>query len=138
MLVDHVTKIKTDICKFIVKKENKEVECEKEVTYENSTSNMWMHLLSIHDQALAEFIINNSQLLTILSSQKFIAFCQALDLYYQVPNDKALKCMINKAYLYNYLGITCHWIDNKMNLHEIILGNQCCEYPYIAENIKEA
>ncbi|CAG8769676.1 16085_t:CDS:2, partial [Gigaspora rosea] len=48
---------------------------------------------------LAEFIIYNSQPLTILSSQKFIAFCQALDAYYQVPNDKVLKCMINEAYL---------------------------------------
>ncbi|CAG8460021.1 17383_t:CDS:2 [Gigaspora rosea] len=116
--IDPVTKIKTDICKVIVKKGNKEVECGKEVTYNNSTSNMWTHLSSIHesifqnasnnpkrkkekDQALAEFIIYNSQPLTILSSQKFIVFCQALDLYYQVPNDKALKHMINEAYLYN-------------------------------------
>ncbi|CAG8847532.1 27949_t:CDS:1, partial [Gigaspora margarita] len=114
--VDPVTKIKTDICKVIVKKGNKEVECEKEVTYDNSTSNMWTHLSLIHgiirpskvaklmiftkektnqstlesifqnasnnpkrkkekDQALAKFIIYNSQPLTILSSQKFIAFC---------------------------------------------------------------
>ncbi|CAG8843272.1 5437_t:CDS:2, partial [Gigaspora margarita] len=55
------------------------------------------------DQALAKFIIYNSQLLTILSSQKFIAFCQALDPYYQVPNDKVLKRMINEAYLYNFI-----------------------------------
>ncbi|CAG8819649.1 33845_t:CDS:2, partial [Gigaspora margarita] len=140
--VDPVTKIKTGICKVIVKKGNKEVEYRKEVTYDNSTGNMWTHLSSIHgiirpskaaklmistkektnqstlesifqnafnnpkrkkekDQALAEFIIYNSQPLTILSSQKFIAFCQALDPYYQAPNDKALKRMINEAYLYS-------------------------------------
>ncbi|CAG8821900.1 35248_t:CDS:2, partial [Gigaspora margarita] len=119
--VDPVTKIKTGICKVIVKKGNKEVEYGKEVTYDNSTliistkeKTNQSTLESIFqnasnnpkrkkekDQALTEFIIYNSQPLTILSSQKFIAFCQALDPYYQVPNNKALKRIINEAYLYS-------------------------------------
>ncbi|CAG8807853.1 3516_t:CDS:1, partial [Racocetra fulgida] len=35
--VDSITKIKIDIYKVIIQKGNKEIKCEKEVTYDNST-----------------------------------------------------------------------------------------------------
>ncbi|CAG8625497.1 18493_t:CDS:1 [Dentiscutata erythropus] len=38
--IDPITKIKIVICKAMIQKENKEVKCGKEVTYNNSSGNM--------------------------------------------------------------------------------------------------
>ncbi|CAG8752424.1 13837_t:CDS:2, partial [Racocetra fulgida] len=97
-----------------------------------------------------EFIIEDNQSLNILESKKFQLFIASLDPNYKLLTNKFVKQMIYKAYnnsldiliqklnlaiscsltcdlwtSYNrdgYLDITCHWIDNKFKLNEIVLG----------------
>src|SRR6266498_5126425 len=117
-------------------------------------------------QYLANFILNTAQSLRIVEHESFRQLIKQLDPAFVMPDSKGIRAIIHLAYNYTfktmvdllqpitsvsltldlwtaqsnygYLGITCSYIDQQYNLHEITLTLSYVRYPHTAENIKDA
>src|SRR3989337_2578838 len=109
------------------------------------------------------FIIDTEQPLRVVERASFRQLLYELDPAFIVPNSKSIKVIINDAYdhtfntlvsslqyitsvsltldlwtarsNHGYLGITCSYLDQKYNLHEITLTLSYVRYPHTAKHI---
>lgn len=113
-----------------------------------------------------DYILDTGQPLRIVERDSLRHLVQQLDPAFDMPDSKGVKAMINNGYNYTfetlvgslqtissvsltldlwtarsndgYLGITCSYLDEQYNLHEIALTLFQVKYPHTADNIKEA
>jgi hypothetical protein len=123
------------------------------------------HIQKKLEKALVLFIIKDLQPLNILKSSSFIKFINLLDSRFVIPQSKAVKTLIHSSYTHSfnllveqvskakyvscttdlwtaknrqgYLGVTCTWIDNDFNFHEILLTLSHLPSPHTAIAISQ-
>ena len=118
------------------------------------------------DEALLNLIIIDAQPLSLVENEGFRAFVQLLDPTYVIPGRKALKQMLENKYrvakdnavaeikktstvsltsdmwtsinMDAYLAVTCHYINEEMQLSTLLLGIKRFPCSHTAANIAEA
>jgi len=113
-----------------------------------------------------DFILDTGQPLRIVERNSFRQLIQELDPAFIIPDSKSVKKIIYTAYDYTfdalvkslqtissvsltldlwtarsnhgYLGITCSYLDQQYDLHEIALTLSHVRYPHTADHIKDA
>ncbi|CAG8499445.1 15694_t:CDS:2, partial [Racocetra fulgida] len=117
-------------------------------------------------QYLTDWIITDSQPLTVIENPAFKKFISELDPKFKIPCIKSIKKLIHIAYNHSlklimekikndstsvsltcdlwtgknrqgFLGITCSYLDHKFQFHEITLSVEHIRHPHTAENISD-
>src|SRR2546429_333585 len=124
----------------------------------SSHGKVHQHKLNV---TLLEFIITDAQSFHILKSNGFKKFVYALDPLFLIPCDKTIKDLITKAYKIGvkellqlmvnscefislttdlwtsksksgYIGITGHWLNDKFEPYDVLIGIEKIPYPHTA------
>ncbi|XP_077424041.1 E3 SUMO-protein ligase ZBED1-like [Vanacampus margaritifer] len=118
------------------------------------------------DEALLNLIIIDAQPLSLVENEGFRAFVQLLDPTYVIPGRKALKQMLQNKYrvakdnavaeiektstvsltsdmwtsinMDAYLAVTCHFVNEEMQLSTLLLGIKRFPRTHTAANLAEA
>lgn len=117
-------------------------------------------------QSLVNWLIDDLIPLKVVQSEKFRKLLQDLDPAFIVPDVKLVKQIIHRAYNHTlpqikeyienhaisvnlttdlwtarnrqgYIGITCCFLDEKFQLHELVLAVAYVRYPHTAEHISD-
>lgn len=115
-------------------------------------------------QSLVDWLIDNLILLKVVQSEKFRKLLQDLDPVFIMPDVKLVKQIIHRAYNHTllqikeyienhaisvnlttdlwtarnrqgYIGITCCFVNETFQLHELVLAVSYIRYPHTAEHI---
>ncbi len=116
---------------------------------------------------LINWIIYDSQPLSVVQSESFKKLIKELDPAFVMPDVKLVKQIIHKSYnntlslvqeflnsnaisvslttdmwtaknRQGFLGVTCSFLDKKFDIHEITLTVEYIRYPHTAQNISDA
>ncbi|XP_040924669.1 zinc finger BED domain-containing protein 4-like [Betta splendens] len=118
------------------------------------------------DEALVNMIVLDAQPFKVVEDKGFRAFVQKLDPTYVLPSRQTLKSMVDKKYeeakkksinelekaeavsvtadmwtsitMEAYLGVTCHFINENMELASVLLGVGHFTQSHTAENLRDA
>lgn len=118
------------------------------------------------DEALVDMIVKDGQPFSIVEDEGFQNFIKILDPSYSTPSRKTLKAMVEARYTVTkekalaeikqtsavsltadmwtsvnmdaYLGVTCHYVSDSLDLATVLLGVQYFPLTHTAANISDA
>ncbi len=117
------------------------------------------------DEALVDMIVKDGQPFSIVEDEEFRNFIKILDPSYSIPSRKTVKAMVEARYTVTkekamaeikqtsavslttdmwtsvnmdaYLGVTCHYVSDSLDLVTVLLGVQYFPLTHTAANIAD-